>query len=542
MKKFLALILALVMCFSLVACGGDKKDDEAAKPSESAKPSQSTAPAPSGAGSQVQVEKDEAKTYKEEVVIGYASDVFTAEPGQDSGTQYDLLTNMTFRRLGFYNQITGEIEPVLATEWKQMDNEGKVWHIKLREGVKDHIGGTLGADDVIFTFERVIDGTQVKAPNSVLAGAYESSKAVDDLTVELVLNKPIFDAPNLLCGVKVYSKDAFDQKIENPGYVSYGPYKWGGQEIGVKYWVDAFEDYFEGERPTKRITFKVMPEIASQLAALQAGEINVSTAITANDIDTIVADDPNVTSTEPVPGATIHFLAWNGRRDIANNKAVTDAIAKAIDKESVMSVFTNDNGFVINNMVGNAASPDYCEVADVYTYDPEAAKAELAAAGYDEGELELTLMYYAYHKPIHEVVQACLMDIGVKVVMREIDGSVYRAMCEEGEFDITSTYCGLGAAVNHMTNRFFKADGAGNWFGYVPTQEIADQFAVCEAQTNMDDLLKEAHKLQELCAADTRYVPLFTGVVRYCHTADLQGTPLYAASSFADFSTLYIEE
>jgi hypothetical protein len=58
----------------------------------------------------------------------------------------------------------------------------------------------------------------------------------------------------------------------------------------------------------------------------------------------------------------------------------------------------------------------------------------------------------------------------------------------------------------------------------------------------MDSLLKEAHKLQEMCAADTRYVPLFTGITRYVTTSDIQGAPLYASSAFADFSTLYIEE
>jgi hypothetical protein len=45
-----------------------------------------------------------------------------------------------------------------------------------------------------------------------------------------------------------------------------------------------------------------------------------------------------------------------------------------------------------------------------------------------------------------------------------------------------------------------------------------------------------------MCAADTRYVPLFTGITRYVTTSDIQGAPLYASSAFADFSTLYIEE
>ena len=223
MKKLLALILALVMCFSLVACGGDKAEEKPAeKPAESAKPAEPSK-APEGAGSQVKVEVDETKNYKEKVVIAYASDIFTFENAQDSGTQYNLVWNMTFRRLGFYNQISGEIEPQLAVEWKQMDETAQVWQIKLREGVKDHIGGTLGADDVVFTFDTLIDGTKVKVPNTVLAGFYESSKAVDDLIVEIKTTRPVFDLPYVLCGVMPFSKDAYDKGVEAPGAVGYGP-------------------------------------------------------------------------------------------------------------------------------------------------------------------------------------------------------------------------------------------------------------------------------------------------------------------------------
>ena len=90
MKKFLALILALVMCFSLVACGGDKKDDEA---SNSPSTSPSASPAPSGAGSQVQVEKDETKTYREEIILGLACDGFPGDLLQDTRSQHARRTN-----------------------------------------------------------------------------------------------------------------------------------------------------------------------------------------------------------------------------------------------------------------------------------------------------------------------------------------------------------------------------------------------------------------------------------------------------------------
>ncbi len=503
MKKALAMILGVIMIVSVLATGAIASAD-----------------------------------YRETVYFGYASDTATAEPCQDASTQLSLVCNMTFRTLTKYDQMEGVLIPRLATEWEPNEDSTE-WVFHLREGVKFHDGSMLDADDVVFTFYRAIDGTQVKVPNSTVASCFESAEAVDPMTVKVTLVRPVYDFPYRVSGMAIWSKEAFDSGMENPGYIGCGPYKWAGQEIGVSYTLEAFEDYYEGCPKTKFIVFKVMPEIDSQIAALQTGEIDFMAAVRYTDIP-VFESDPNIDYIAH-GGATVYFLVWNNRREIAQDKRVTDAIYMAFDRESAI-IAKFGTGDPTYSMVGNSASPDFVEIEDPIPYDPDAAKALLAEAGYGEGDLTITCMYYAWCKPIAEIFQACCDEIGVVVELKEIDGSVYRALCEEGDYDVTMTYCGLGASTMYMTERFFNAEGGGNWFGYVPSDEIAAQFEVCYAQTTLEDLMRESAALQQLCAADTRYIPCCMSPVFWGMNAKLQGFHDVLSSSYLDFSTVWIED
>lgn len=529
MKKLLALLLALVMCMSLlVACGPKNPGTETPSPdaSETDKPGNSDTP-----GGEVK--------YKDTVVIGYASDTATADPYMDSSTQLKLVANMTFRSLTSFDQPTGVLSPELATEWSA-NTDSTVWTFKLRHDVKFHDGTDFNADDVLFSLERATDGDQVKVPASTVAAVYESAKAIDPYTIEITLSSPCVDFPYVMADLFIYSKDAFDAGVENAGYIGCGPYKWAGQEIGVSYTLDAFDDFYGGRPVTNHIMFKVMPEVDSQIAALQADEINVSLAVRATDIPVLEADaDVNYTNGA---GATVYFMVWNGGREIANNKLVTDAVAMALDKEAMNIAMFSGNGVVTHSMTGNTAAPGYVDVGEPFPYNVEEAKKLLDQAGYGEGELTLTMMYYAWCKPFAEMTQACLGEIGINVEMKEVDGSVFRAMAEEGQYDLTVTYCGLSASVNYMSNRFFAANGGGNWWGYAPTAEIQAQLNVCAQQTDLDKLLAESAKLQQLCAKDSRYIPIVMAPMIYGYSANLQGFNMPMSSAKADFSTLYIIE
>ncbi len=549
MKRILAFAMTLCMVFALCACGSQaasKPAEQAAAPAATQAPVEVVQPKDAVVATEEETKAstseyynaspaDWGTKYEEYVYLGYASDTATAEPFMDSSTQLQYVTNMTFRGLCKYDLIDGVMYPRLATEWYPND-DSTVWTFKLREGVKFHDGTTLDADDVVFSFERSTDGTQVKVPNTLVAGVLDKVEAVDKMTVAFHLNRSVFDFP-YMAGQAIWSKEAFESGMENPGYIGAGPYKWAGQEIGVSYTLEAFEDYYEGCPKTHYIQFKVLPEIDSQIAALQVGEIDWMGAVRATDQPVFEADDNIIYRAHG--GGTIYFLVWNNRREIAQNKDVTDAVYMAFDKEAANLAMFSGDAALTDNIAGNACSPDYVDIDNPIPFDPEAAKAKLAEAGYGDGKLTLTCMYYAWCKPIAETFQACCSEIGVNVEMKEIDGSVYRALCEEGEYDVTMTYCSTSSIVNYMTDRFYTKEGGGNWWGYEPTEEIAAQFEVLKSQKDLDSMMAESAKLQQLCAADTRYIPFCMAPSRSGYRANLEDYRIAYRGVDADFSTVY---
>ena len=533
-RRIIALLLALVMiCGVFVGCG--KKEE---------------APAPQKQEEKQEEKKEEKQEekgpeYEETVVVGYGSDTATFDPCMDSSTQLQLFTTLTFEGLTYYDSWNGKLMPMLATEWSCNDAATE-WTFKLRQDVKSHDGKVFDADDVVFSIGRCTDGTQVKVPNSRLSSYVDKVEKVDQFTVKFTLKNPAFDFPVTMGARVMYSKDAFDAGLENAGYIGTGPYMFKEATVGVSYTATRFEDWWAGDgvafdgyiRPTKNIMFKVLPEIDSQIAAMQAGEIDICLAARATDIPTLEADDKMFT--DSFGGTTVYFLTWNGDSKWAKNQAVVDAVALAVNKDDMVEAMFSGTTDPTDSMMGNEFAPDFVKIENPVRQDYDAAKKLLADAGIKEGEVKLTIMFYAWCKPFAEMLQAELTDIGIVGEMKEIDGSVYRDLCTEGKYDITMTYCSNSPTYYYMLDRFYKEEGAGNWFYYHPTAEITAQFEKVQSAKTVDEVLAESAKLQQLCAADHHYIPLCLAPSIHSRRACVEG--FKPTRTTEDLGTYYIQK
>ena len=92
----------------------------------------------------------------------------------------------------------GNLQPRLATSWTP-DEAGQVWTVALREGVSFHNGQMMTADDVVATFQRLVDpesGSSAQATFDFLTP--DGVRAVDETTVEFALSRPVVDFPAYL--------------------------------------------------------------------------------------------------------------------------------------------------------------------------------------------------------------------------------------------------------------------------------------------------------------------------------------------------------
>jgi len=112
--------------------------------------------------------------------------------------QDNMDPHMHFQRVGIIMNINMydsllhkntklEYEPSLATEWQALNDI--TWEFKLRQGVKFHNGDPFSAEDVKFSFERVLDPA-TKSPQYGNIRGIKEVKIIDPLTVHLITDKP----------------------------------------------------------------------------------------------------------------------------------------------------------------------------------------------------------------------------------------------------------------------------------------------------------------------------------------------------------------
>jgi peptide/nickel transport system substrate-binding protein len=138
-----------------------------------------------------------------------------------------------------------------------------------------------------------------------------------------------------------------------------------------------------------RIELPIIPDVSARLAALQAGEIDAYEAPTVDDIPVIEGTDG--LRIELRPSFNTQYLAFNYRIQEFRNPLVRQAISLAINRQEIVDAFFIEGATAADTM--NPPSISVGFNADVHTpYDPEAAKALLAEAGYPDGFSEVHVL------------------------------------------------------------------------------------------------------------------------------------------------------
>src|SRR5436190_2752558 len=170
--------------------------------------------------------------------------------------------------------------PCLAESWK-MAPDGLSYAFTLRKGVLFHNGDALTADDVKFSLERY-RGSSSRTLKERVAGV----DVHDPHRLTIRLTEPWPDFLTFYAGATGAGwivPRKYGQQVGEDGYkkapVGAGPYKFVSFTPGVELVCEAFEGYWRKPPPVKRLVFKVVPDEATRLAALQRGEVDIAYSI-----------------------------------------------------------------------------------------------------------------------------------------------------------------------------------------------------------------------------------------------------------------------
>ena len=367
-----------------------------------------------------------------------------------SGTTFDASSHTVYNQLVEFVTGTTEVRPGLAESWEVSD-DGMTYTFKLRPGVKFHSNDVFtpsrdfNAEDVVHTFMRQIEteGTWEYFQGMGMPDLLESVTAVDDLTVEIKLAKP--EAPfiaNLAMDfASVVSKEYADAMAAagTPENVNQKPIG-TGPFVFVDYQTDAViryaknQDYWEDGLPkVDNLIFAITPDASVRYQRLQAGECHVMPYPAPADIQAM-KDDPNINVMEQ-EGLNVGYLAYNTTQPPFDNANVRKALNMAIDKNAIIDVVFQGSGQVAKNPI----PPTMWSYNDAIVddpYDPEAAKAMLAAEGIENLSMKVWAMpvqrpYNPNARRMAELIQEDFAEVGVEVEIVSYEWGEYLSRSRE---------------------------------------------------------------------------------------------------------------
>lgn len=356
-----------------------------------------------------------------EVRVGYTTDAFNLDPGNYRNRETETILDNMYDGLFTHDQAM-KVIPDLVEHAQQKDD--RTYIFTLHKGVKFHSGGELTADDVVFTFERILTPNAIggtSSPRVSLLGPLKEVKALDRYTVEFILSKPWPILEAMLPFQQVVSK-AYVQKVGDAAFATQedgtGPFKLVEWRKGDSMVMEKFADYWKGAPKIDRVVYKVMPENASRVAALLAGDIQIAKDVPIDSLDQV--NRSGVAKIMKVNGTRTFFISLNNKRPPFDNVLVRRAANYAINKQLIIDKVLKGTAVPLNGVL----SPDafgFDKHLPAYNFDLKKAKALLAQAGHPNG-IDVTLETDGSQSEMAQILSSLLAKAGIraKVVIGEL--------------------------------------------------------------------------------------------------------------------------
>jgi peptide/nickel transport system substrate-binding protein len=330
--------------------------------------------------------------------------------------------------------------------------------VKLRQGVKFHDGVEMTADDVVFTFERVISENMIEypevhsSPRKGLIAPLESVEKVDDYTVRMSFSGPWPVYMQMLVHQQIVPKHYLEE-VGTEGFVANpigtGPFKFVSAEGLEQIVLERFDDYWGGAPDlepvgpacVKTAVFRVIPEASTRVAALLAGEVDIIQAVPAELVDTL--DQTPGVQIQTAPSTQPKWMEMNVHQPPFDDVLVRQALNYAVDKDLLIEALYGGRAVSLpgplspyNNFVNKSLQP--------YPYDPDKALELLAEAGWTDSDgdgildkdgqpFAFTMDTLEVQRTLAEATADQLRAVGLDVSVRFWDYGVVKPMLLAGE-------------------------------------------------------------------------------------------------------------
>jgi len=440
--------------------------------------------------------------------------LLSAEPffGSWDPSSHTILANIhaewnCFDRLIALDWDTKELKPQLAESWEYV--EPTVLEIKLRQGVVFHDGTPMTSKDVKASIDYM---TNPEVAHSTWYQQF-TTEIVDDYTVRMVSEEPYLGLLYTLPVTAIMTEaDVLNPAVLAERYNGTGPYKWKSYSQETLEF-EANDDYWGGVPGLAGFRYQYVADPGTRLAALQTGEAHVIERVESEQIPEIESN-PDL-RVDKVLTTENKWLIFKAKMPHMDNMLLRQAIAYAIDRD--LNVETNLEGH------GRTADAHHAtnlfsnkQVTNNYTYDPEKAKALLAAAGFPNGDGLDTLTYvtsvgfYPKTREYGQYITQALEEIGLSIDFQAKEPAAWLELlyAESGAHLFDTGWMPPGIEPNLVLRAFFYKGGRITWYDDETLNSLLDKQGSATSIEEREAII--ADELLPELMSQVPALPLFT--------------------------------
>lgn len=329
-----------------------------------------------------------------------------------------------------------QMQPALAESW-EVSPDGLTWTFHLRDGVVFHDGTPLTADDVVFSYRRIIDE---ELANVDKFDAVTAVEAPDPSTVVIRTDRPV---PNMLTnlggfkGMAIVSRSNVESGQIATHPIGTGPFSFQDQRGGDSITLAANPYYWDGPPGITGVTFRFISEPSTALSALQAGEIDWTDSIPTQRVAQLKDDDSLTLAV--TPSNDYWYLALNEAREPWNDVRVRRAIAYAIDRDAIVQA-TSYGTAVANQLAipeGNPWYTGYGRYRQDGDHGLDSARELLREADVQPTNLDMLVTTdYPETVTAAQIIADNLAHLGITVNIHTVDFATWLDEQNSGNFDM----------------------------------------------------------------------------------------------------------
>lgn len=428
-------------------------------------------------------------------------------------------------------------QPGLAESW-DTSTDGLTWTFHIRTGVKWSDGEDLTAQDIAYTYNRILDGGPEAASWRSYLASVDTVTAPDDETVVLKLSEPNAVLPLLPMPIipehiwKDIPEDEVKSYPNEPAgtdqpVVGSGPFRLiEGKAGGPAYRFVKNPDYWQGEPAIDEVDFRVFRSEDTQVQALTAGEIDFADGISPLQVQSLQSN-PDITA---LLGDSPGFdeIAFNvGSIDTKTGEPMGDpnpavlnqdfrfALNFAVDREQLIKVAYQGAGTPGTTIIPPSYSGFRWEPddPDAFAYDPDKAKQLLDDAGFTVGSDGWRTMpdgtpigqLRLYARSDSETslstmkfMQEWLKDVNIDSTVIAVESSKLTNIILDGEFDLFQWGWYVEPDPDSMLS-YFTCGQLGGWSdSWYCTDEYDKLYEEQHAETDLaarQDIVKQMQQM-----------------------------------------------